>query len=377
MLDLSLANTCDNCDKHLPQIHGSLDRTDCDRCLPDGTILRTCGGCHEVRYCGADCQRKNWKGHKEDCTQTKEIVELSEQHGPLVAAQRKRVLRWAKKNRDIFNAAASFAVGIGSNEDRSQTHSFLIMVKATKNSTEETPDNLFPLSVASADAVTDAEFQGLFPGKRTNFTKTLSKRPNHVKLIVYDADLPMGLGLVYMHLEAVDMPLIRQSIGNMTLNWKSWLHASLAAGKGLSLNDYLNPNDPGQKARHDTLTTWYTTHGEKFSMAAYSALNLKRGTNKQYTHALRVNVDARTSEGRVPFQFKVRSAEVVSFDKLGDGKPHTANQGFIHTIIVDDALPAIISASTIALDTRKYRVQGMYQHRDNWLQHLKKIVDQY
>jgi hypothetical protein len=30
--------------------------------------MKLCGGCHRIRYCSADCQKKDWKmGHKELC----------------------------------------------------------------------------------------------------------------------------------------------------------------------------------------------------------------------------------------------------------------------------------------------------------------------
>jgi hypothetical protein len=43
----------------------------CDVCGKEGE-LHKCGGCGRTRYCGKDCQKSDWKNHKEICKKTSE-----------------------------------------------------------------------------------------------------------------------------------------------------------------------------------------------------------------------------------------------------------------------------------------------------------------
>jgi 3-phosphoinositide dependent protein kinase-1 len=39
----------------------------CNYCKTSGSQLLQCGGCHAVRYCDTECQKKDWKLHKSNC----------------------------------------------------------------------------------------------------------------------------------------------------------------------------------------------------------------------------------------------------------------------------------------------------------------------
>ncbi|PRP85897.1 hypothetical protein PROFUN_06171 [Planoprotostelium fungivorum] len=41
--------------------------TTCHKCHKDEAHLKLCSGCKKVRYCSADCQKKDWNDHKPDC----------------------------------------------------------------------------------------------------------------------------------------------------------------------------------------------------------------------------------------------------------------------------------------------------------------------
>jgi ankyrin repeat protein len=52
-MESSSMECCSNCSKK---------RADCE-------VLKACGVCHAVSYCGADCQKAHWEEHKSTCTQ--------------------------------------------------------------------------------------------------------------------------------------------------------------------------------------------------------------------------------------------------------------------------------------------------------------------
>ncbi|KAL8438467.1 hypothetical protein Efla_002217 [Eimeria flavescens] len=39
----------------------------CENCGKEDVPLRRCGGCQKVFYCGAQCQREDWRLHKRIC----------------------------------------------------------------------------------------------------------------------------------------------------------------------------------------------------------------------------------------------------------------------------------------------------------------------
>ena len=42
----------------------------CKRRQKPGESFQHCGGCKAVYYCGPECQRKDWRGHKDMCKET-------------------------------------------------------------------------------------------------------------------------------------------------------------------------------------------------------------------------------------------------------------------------------------------------------------------
>lgn len=39
----------------------------CSCCLAESSELMRCGGCSTLSYCSKDCQRSDWKVHKQEC----------------------------------------------------------------------------------------------------------------------------------------------------------------------------------------------------------------------------------------------------------------------------------------------------------------------
>ena len=70
----------------------------CDGCLlPKKGVSRKCGGCRGARYCSVECQRSDWKRHKDDCR-------FLTQH-PDIEANRKKLHTYMCKYVDYDMAA--------------------------------------------------------------------------------------------------------------------------------------------------------------------------------------------------------------------------------------------------------------------------------
>ena len=62
-------------EKHILEMHkmneelkAKLDMSKCAKCKKSFTTRRSkCGGCKQVAYCNAGCQKSHWKTHKNDC----------------------------------------------------------------------------------------------------------------------------------------------------------------------------------------------------------------------------------------------------------------------------------------------------------------------
>ena len=39
----------------------------CAGCMVEGEGFKQCSGCYKARYCGASCQKENWKKHRDEC----------------------------------------------------------------------------------------------------------------------------------------------------------------------------------------------------------------------------------------------------------------------------------------------------------------------
>merc|ERR1712062_429584 len=65
----------------------------CGSCGCDSKKLMQCSGCHNVFYCDANCQRKHWAAHRQDCRREKVVLRpnrrypLSDPSSQLAATQ--------------------------------------------------------------------------------------------------------------------------------------------------------------------------------------------------------------------------------------------------------------------------------------------------
>ncbi|EJD44612.1 hypothetical protein AURDEDRAFT_114308 [Auricularia subglabra TFB-10046 SS5] len=57
--------------KEVMQVHYTLRMHSCGHCGIDSTVLRRCGACKAIRYCGRDCQAEDWRqDHQHSCPRT-------------------------------------------------------------------------------------------------------------------------------------------------------------------------------------------------------------------------------------------------------------------------------------------------------------------
>ena len=48
-------------------VYSTLKGKHCDNCLMKSSLLKKCGKCLSMYYCGRDCQRNDWNQHKNEC----------------------------------------------------------------------------------------------------------------------------------------------------------------------------------------------------------------------------------------------------------------------------------------------------------------------
>ena len=63
-------------EKFLAALAGLEEGDECDKCGKKAD-LHKCGGCGMRRYCGKDCQKADWKGHKETCKKSSDVYKTA------------------------------------------------------------------------------------------------------------------------------------------------------------------------------------------------------------------------------------------------------------------------------------------------------------
>ncbi|KAJ7289610.1 hypothetical protein C8J57DRAFT_1628654 [Mycena rebaudengoi] len=291
------ANTCQNCDKHLRIVHSVTLR--CDRCLPDDTpAMKTCV-CHLARYCSAQCQTNDWEAHRIACRTASKNSQFARRLG--VEARQRNFVDWCKHSRDQFHFPALWALGAGTDADRTATHFFVIYVDVDEEiSTDKV---LFQRRVRTAKCASEAELEQEFAGRYSN------------------DGLPFGLESVDQVAEMIGIVKVRSQVfPGMECDWLAHLEESVAVGAEIPSNKYIHR--PGStlaidKLRYAHAERWKASYREQFAMGAHSALDVARHPNRIVTNCLVVHVDVEEARQGMFGKNTIRDAKMLSLAELG------------------------------------------------------------
>ncbi|KAF8192363.1 hypothetical protein K438DRAFT_2135592 [Mycena galopus ATCC 62051] len=387
------ANTCQNCDKHLRVVHSGTPR--CDRCLPDDVSeLKTCA-CHLARYCvsylpvftiffashiwpkNAQCQKNNWEAHRAHCQNATNMNQLSRIFGPAVEARHLSFVDWCKHSKKQTAPAALWALGAGSDADRTGTHLFVIYLNS-ENTISTIDKTRFKRRIRTAKCASEDE---MTQECANSGWKVPPAMPFCARILLVDDGLPNVVLRFDQIVEGFDAVRIRSEVfPGMECDWLPLLEDSVAAGDQLPIHRYLHR--PGStpavnELRYKHTDRWKKSHADQFAMAASSALDIPR-------HPKRIDVEEER-EG-VFGRHTVRSAKMLSLAELHPlfhGDAHIMKfalfpqPNILRTVIVDDSLPFGRSIQVLAIDISKtFNPRTLYPYYSDWLTRLKRIVEQ-
>ncbi|KAJ7084255.1 hypothetical protein C8R44DRAFT_991879 [Mycena epipterygia] len=306
------ANTCQDCDKHLRVVHSATPR--CDRCLPDDVSeLKTCA-CHLARYCDARCQKNNWEAHRARCQNATQVLRLSRMLGPAAEARHLSFVDWCKHSDKQFAPSALWALGAGTDADRTGTHLFVIYIEV-----EET------ISTAG----------------KTRFkrrVRTAKCGRSHLpclsaRILLVDDGLPNVVNMFDHIAEGVDIVKIRSQF-------------AMAAASALNI-----PRYPQRIVTH--------------SLVLYIDVEERQGVFGK--HTVRSAKMMSLAELRPLFHDDAYIIKAKLFPQ----------PNILRTVIVDDSLPFGRDIQVLAIDMSKSpNPRSLYPYHSDWLTRLKSIVEQ-
>ncbi|KAJ7114036.1 hypothetical protein C8R44DRAFT_796139 [Mycena epipterygia] len=378
------ANTCQHCDKHLRVVHMTTPR--CERCLPDEmTEMKTCA-CHLARYCDVHCQKEDWKTHKPGCQTAKENVQVSR----MVGSEPRHVsfVKWCNHSREQFVFPALWALGAGTDHDRTESHFLVIYIDVEEEISTSGKTN-FKRRVRTAKCVSDDDLLQEFGGRYSEGWRVPPSQALCARVWFVDDGLPRGLECVDQMLEGIGIAQVRsEQFPGMSCDWLALLKDSVAAGARLSYQPYIHR--PGSTPAFDELRDaqterWTASHGEQLSMAAFSALDVPHHPKRIVTHCFLVHVDIQETTPGVFAALTIRSAKMVSlaevrplfrFDIDGMKKTLFVQPNLLRTFIIDDSLPIGRDMQVVGMDMSKFGdPRLLYTYRTDWLVVLKEKVE--
>ncbi|KAJ6460451.1 hypothetical protein C8R47DRAFT_1080940 [Mycena vitilis] len=377
------ANTCENCDKHLRIIHYHMPR--CERCLPDDmTGLQTCA-CH----LDAQCQKDHWKTHQAACRTAGKNTKVAGLLGS--EARHHSFVNWCKHSREQFVFPALWALGAGTETDRTATHFFVIYIDVDEE-ISTTGESAFKRRLRSAKCVSDDELRQEFAARWSGKWKPPHASPLCARIWLVDDGLPHGLECVSQMAELINITQVRSEVfRGMECDWLATLNDSIAAGRPVPPSTHIyrmGSNSTTDNLRAAHMEQWkakYTTH---FCFAASSALNVPQHPNRIGTHCLLVYVDIEEKRLGVFGKIAIRSAQMASLASvelllhLDVFAEHpfgpalsSAQPNLLRTVIIDDALDPGRNMQVVAMNmTEVADAKTFFPYFPDWLAGLKRIV---
>ncbi|KAJ7613583.1 hypothetical protein B0H17DRAFT_1153132 [Mycena rosella] len=333
----------------------------------------------------ARCQKNNWEAHRAHCQNATQqnatqIIQLSRMLGPAAEARYLSFVDWCKHSKKQFAPSALWALGAGTDADRTGAHLFVIYIDV-----EETISTVgktrFKRRVRTAKCASEAEVTQECAPKYSSRWEVPPAMPFCARILLVDDGLPNVLGMFDQIGEEVDIVKIRSEVfPGMECDWLPLLEDSVAAGDQLPIHRYIHR--PGStpavnELRYRHTDRWKLSHAEQFARAASSALDIPR-------HPQRIDVE---EERQGVFgKHTVRSAKMISLVELrplfhGDAHIMKATlfpqPNILRTVIVDDSLPFGRNIQVLGIDMSKApNPRTLYPYYSDWLTRLKRIVEQ-
>ncbi|KAJ7181426.1 hypothetical protein C8R43DRAFT_969144 [Mycena crocata] len=377
------ANTCQTCDRHLSGLHPSKTLA-CERCLPDTiTELKTCE-CHLARYCSTDCQKADWKAHKSRCRIAHRNIAVAR----LAGCEERHVsfVRWCSHSRDQFVFPALWALEAGTDDDKTETHVFVIYVDTDEEPSASGRVNL-KRRIRTAKCLSDDDLREEFADRYTTW-RTPPSQALCARVWFVDLGLPYGLDCGDQMLEMVEIVKIRSELfPGMNCDWLSLLEDSVAAGSPLPYGPYIYRFGSTRALEDSQFTAneaWKAEYGEYLVMAAFSALNIPRHPKRIVTQCLLVHIDVHQAA------YTIRSASMVSLPELRPlfhcdlygGSSASMKEllfsqpNILRVLIVDDSLAPGKHIQVVAMELAKYGdPRRIYNYDPDWFTTLKRKVE--
>ncbi|TCD67331.1 hypothetical protein EIP91_000252 [Steccherinum ochraceum] len=152
----------------------------CSRTEPQVTLFR-CSGCQFIFYCSKECQKANWKLHKESCRERalslQKVKELKSSHSGKDAQKAADWIKWRDGSHFANTYALAHALGLHRDPSRGRTHIVFRMMEYTPKESKDIRHR-FRVSHAGVYKLTDVypdieRLMGLDQGEGQEYVKGL------------------------------------------------------------------------------------------------------------------------------------------------------------------------------------------------------------
>ncbi|KAK7033506.1 hypothetical protein VNI00_012727 [Paramarasmius palmivorus] len=327
-------NSCNSCQRHPQHNHGDNGQV-CERCFPsqDTIKLRICAACSTVKYCSTECQKKHWPAHKEACRTVQQSKKIRELLGSGYAEVRhEHLIQWTQAPQ--FYKAVSFpfswALGVGTDTDLTETHVILVHVEVQERLTSDGKPN-FIFTLKSATCISEEELRSSFEPRVVEMEP---RAGNSIRVWIEDESIARGIP--WKVGTYTNMSNLRTKIWPAPTQFKWFEHAQrVLAGIQTDFVEgmYISEND---ETRAQDNIRWYNDNGEHIGRAGLLALEVKSKPSRASksvayfgwsimltfwgeTHCLAVYVrvdQQKTPEGESVFRHTIERAEPMKMQEI-------------------------------------------------------------